>query len=312
MQRIDLTKNGGFPFTQNALAFMQNSYTELFAAIGRCYGSKTIIAGMEVGGSSIAEGWLVYEGEIIKFTACAIDAKISISETLTSVEFEDGLMKAAYKVKTAVCDGNGDFDFSELKRAAPFTIDKKNEYDSVWLVGDVKEIDCNNAYRDIHFDSTGLGRLERIGWAICNGNNGTKNRGGRISIGYSQEVVDANHSLLDNAYNVLGGLVGVKKHLLTETEIPLHDHDTVDEATFGSYRRQGVQNDEDDSIIITFPGSGYGNTSSTVIGTPSAGNSTGATDFSGANFKTGKAGSSTPQAHENRQPSIVTLFIQKI
>lgn len=312
MQTIDLTKSGGFPFTQNALAFMQNSYTELFTAIGRCYGNKTIVAGMEVGGSSVAEGWFVYEGEFIKFEPTAIDNKISISQALTSVEFEDGLTKAVYYAKTAVCAATGQFDFSDLKRAVPFTTDKKNEYDSIWLVGDIKEIGCDNNYRDQNFDKSGLGIGERLGWAICNGQNGTIDKRGRVSIGYGDDGNGVDDNVWDKSYSNLGELVGEKKHLLVDNEMPLHDHDTVDEATFGNYRRQGVQNDEDDSIIIAFPGSGYGNTSSTVLGTPSAGNSTGATDFSGVNFKTGKAGSSRPEAHENRQPSIVSLFIQKI
>ena len=55
---------------------------------------------------------------------------------------------------------------------------------SLAFTGDVKEVDCTNAYISANFDATGLGKNERIGWAICNGNNGTRNRNGRTSIAY--------------------------------------------------------------------------------------------------------------------------------
>jgi len=65
-----------------------------------------------------------------------------------------------------------------------------NFTDIQWLTGDIKEIDCTNAYINLNFETAGTnigkGKVggEREGWAICNGNNGTKNRTGRVSVGY--------------------------------------------------------------------------------------------------------------------------------
>lgn len=53
-----------------------------------------------------------------------------------------------------------------------------------FIYGDTKEIVCNSSYVATHFDSTGLGRKERKGWAIMNGNNGTQNDNGRVVIAY--------------------------------------------------------------------------------------------------------------------------------
>ena len=54
-----------------------------------------------------------------------------------------------------------------------------------WLPGDIKEVDCTNQYIADNFDSNGIGINERVGWAICNGyNNLTRNRTGRVSVGY--------------------------------------------------------------------------------------------------------------------------------
>lgn len=57
--------------------------------------------------------------------------------------------------------------------------------DGTAQTGDVKEIDVSNAYLTANFDASGLGTNERLGWAICNGNNGTRDRRGRVGIQYS-------------------------------------------------------------------------------------------------------------------------------
>jgi hypothetical protein len=52
------------------------------------------------------------------------------------------------------------------------------------ITGDVKEVDVPTSYIVANFDATGLGTNERLGWAICNGNNGTRNRNGRVPLQY--------------------------------------------------------------------------------------------------------------------------------
>ena len=64
--------------------------------------------------------------------------------------------------------------------------------------GDVKEIDVLTSYIAANFDPSGLGINERAGWAICNGNNLTRDRGGRVAIQYS------------STYPVLGAVGGSK------------------------------------------------------------------------------------------------------
>lgn len=50
--------------------------------------------------------------------------------------------------------------------------------------GDVKRIKCDLTYLEANFESDGLGKNLRLGWAICNGNNGTDNLAGRVGVGY--------------------------------------------------------------------------------------------------------------------------------
>jgi hypothetical protein len=220
MNTINYTRTGGLPLDQEGLDFMQKAYTESITAIGKAYGNKVILEGMAMGGSTVAEGTIVYNGEVIKFIASPISTHIKISETSINVEFEDGLMKSVYNTRTAVCDVTGDFEFSELIRIEPFTKPLKEQYDNIWVTGDIKMISCTNEYRNTNFDLSGMGRLERLGWKICNGLNDTVDFGGRVPIGYDGNTVDPHDNVWDVAYNTLGQIVGEKKHQLSQSELP--------------------------------------------------------------------------------------------
>lgn len=88
---------------------------------------------------------------------------------------------------------------------------------------EVKELDIPDAqlatFLTANFDLTGLGINNYTGFAICNGSNGTRNRGGRTSIGYDTTnyatigatggnkdavVVSHSHTAITNANIVLG------------------------------------------------------------------------------------------------------------
>ena len=78
---------------------------------------------------------------------------------------------------------------------------------------DIKAIYANSTYLGNNFESNGLGKNLRAGWAICNGNNGTPNLSGRVLIHYSADfplgtvggskdavVVEHTHTI-DEVYN---------------------------------------------------------------------------------------------------------------
>ena len=64
--------------------------------------------------------------------------------------------------------------------------------------GDIKRVKCDLTYLNDNFDVDGLGKNLRLGWQICNGNNGTDNLAGRVGIGYGL------------GYSALGGIGGSK------------------------------------------------------------------------------------------------------
>lgn len=50
--------------------------------------------------------------------------------------------------------------------------------------GDIKLVKVDLAYLNDNFEVNGLGKNLRLGWAICNGNNGTYNLNGRVVVGF--------------------------------------------------------------------------------------------------------------------------------
>jgi hypothetical protein len=294
MKALDFSKNGGLRFTQDILGYMQTGYLEAILAIGRSFGDKLILSGCNVVGGIVTDGWLLVDGEPIEFVSSTLDTKVVLNEATQNVIFKNGLAQPIIKQVTATCSPVGNFDFSLLKRLDSLITTQQNlatltaafnAYKStVFLTGDIKEVDCTMAYVLANFDSTGLGINERTGWAVCNGNNGTRNRQGRTSIGLQFPAITANpnDNVWDILYNTIGATVGKNAHQLSVQELAEHDHpietggDTYMDDIGGGYIK-GRQN----------PDNRVEN-----------------------NKKTQKAGGNQP--HENRQPSIVTLIIQKL
>jgi hypothetical protein len=83
--------------------------------------------------------------------------------------------------------------------------------------GDIKRIKCDITYLQANFESNGLGKNLRLGWAICNGNNGTDDLTGRVGIGYgigystlsgtggSKDAVVVEHTHSAGSYNTGSG-----------------------------------------------------------------------------------------------------------
>ncbi len=173
-----------------------------------------------------------------------------------------------------------------------------------WLPGDIKEIDCTNAYIAANFEggtgpTAGLGIVggEREGWAICNGRNGTKNRKGRTSVGFTDSTYDINND--SGNYPTMGATGG-----FTDTAIIDHTHEYQDAcyAEQGGHKPTGNMGGSGDTDGDN--GFYYRTRNGAQSSTPPAVGSRPLTD--NPQFSTGSG------LNKNMQPYIVTLFIQKL
>lgn len=210
MNSIDFTKNGGADVSQNVLAFMQDSYVQALAAIAKLVGSKTILHGVELSAGVVSDGWIAYNGELVRFVGGTHAAKVVINTTPTGRVYADNVTRDMLFEVTATCGSVGLFDFSELRRLGPMT--------DIWLPGDLKQVVCDGPYIAANFDGTGLGINSRKGWAVCNGQNGTADMGGRVMVGHTSVTVDPANNVWDVAYNTMLATGGQKLVTLADEQ----------------------------------------------------------------------------------------------
>jgi len=177
MNRIDFSNLGGNPMDEQSFDFMQTAYSEPLAAIAALCGNKVIVSGMVIVGANISDGWISYNGELIKFLGGPLSAGVVVQETATySPVFQDTTVHDVEFQKVATCGAPATFPFSDLVRLSTLQ--------NMWLSGDVKLLQQTMAYIVANFDGTGLGIGERAGWKVCNGQNGTVNMADKLPLGY--------------------------------------------------------------------------------------------------------------------------------
>lgn len=278
MNKIDFSTLVGFPLSTETLQYLQDALLQV--QHGALLGGKNYILDGCTGTGTISDGWVVINGEVLPFVGGTEETKVFIEETVVNRNFFGGASNPYYKNRVAKFGTTGnpatEFTWADFTRNDPNNGVLKR-LDTVWQIGDVKMVDCDNAYIAANFDGTGLGTNERVGWAICNGANGTKDRRGMFSIAYDDRVTDPINGIWDIIYNTLGVSGGAKTHTLTVAELPAHDHEMNNVLTGQSYSAaQGSSRNSRDAV----------------------------------NARTGGVGGG--QAHNNIPPFLVTLFIQKL
>lgn len=123
-KRIDFTQPGGFPLTQNALDFMQQSYRKAIQGLADLAGNSVIVSGMEENGSNVADGWIIYNGELMPFEGGTKQNFFLIQEVKESELFEDSILKEVYFTKKAKFGGN--IPFADLVRLDKIKVLQQN------------------------------------------------------------------------------------------------------------------------------------------------------------------------------------------
>ena len=113
-KQYDLTQPGGLPWSQDRLAYIQASYSEVFtqfANLGVSGAAPAILNGMAVtvpgaGEIAVSDGWFAYNGEVIPFTGSTVTpgggvALVLITVLETPLTFNNGSTPNVVISKTA-------------------------------------------------------------------------------------------------------------------------------------------------------------------------------------------------------------------
>ena len=107
--------------------------------------------------------------------------------------------------------------------------------------------DVSNAYITANFDGTGLGINLELGFAICNGNNSTRNWNDRMPLAYGSSNL------------TMGATKGSNTHTLLENEMPPHTHDMTfsgEDANSSGTTRTWLQQSEGSIVKASLPKGG--------------------------------------------------------
>jgi len=197
-KRIDYSKNGGFPVTQDTLDFMQQSYRDAIGGIVASLGGYVILSGVQDLGTTYSDGWVIYNGEFVKFAGGLKAVNVALEEISANETFNDDAENAVYFTKQAKCVAFGGVAFSSFVRMKP-----------------ASEIVNNLVPQGLISMWSGAIANIPVGWALCDGTNGTPNLKGRFIVGYDDTVAD---------YDTIGNTGGAKEVTLNIDQIPQHDH----------------------------------------------------------------------------------------
>jgi len=291
---IDFTKTGGFPLTQDVMAFLQDSYDKVFGSIAQTLGQYNILTGctFDGGSGSYGSGWITYNGEVLPFVgAPAVPNGVIVVESAHTVTYRDTSMNAVIKTRYATL-GSGGIPITSFSINTLASL--KNGIDGANAAAAQAAADAaaaqsaaaaatstaNNALSvagsaglpsgTIILWSGSVGSIPS-GFVLCNGGSGTPDLRDRFVVGAGLSYSPGN----------TGGANGVT---LTTPQIPTHTH-TVNGQTGGD--------NNDHSNNTRFAGGDKGVSESAFF-------------FA---ISSGSAGGN--QSHENRPPYYALCYIMK-
>jgi hypothetical protein len=90
-QSFELDKQGGFPLTQNALAHMQDGYSQSIGALTALAGNLVILSGCEDANGLLGDGWVIIMGEVLPFRKSAKQSHIVVTTEREELTYETGV-----------------------------------------------------------------------------------------------------------------------------------------------------------------------------------------------------------------------------
>ncbi|WP_432221246.1 hypothetical protein ACRASX_10975 [Flavobacterium sp. TMP13] len=116
MNTIDFNQVGGFPMTTNILAKLQTAFS-VFNALGNIVGDLTIISGCTVTGSTVSDGVVYVNGEVLEFRGGVLQPKVIVKQDTESLVFLNDNSYPSIKTRyVQFGSGVGAIDWADFKR----------------------------------------------------------------------------------------------------------------------------------------------------------------------------------------------------
>jgi hypothetical protein len=102
MNKSNFNQTGGFPLKTERLQELQTSF-QIFNAFGNIAGNFTIVEGCETEGSTVKNGKIYINNELLEFREAAVtqDSKVIIIEDFINRAFENGSVKTVHTMRYA-------------------------------------------------------------------------------------------------------------------------------------------------------------------------------------------------------------------
>lgn len=196
MNKVNYNQTGGFPLDTTNLQFLQDAL-QLMQSFGEIAGDRVILTGCEKTGTTIAPGVVFINGEILPFEGGTEGANVIIVETAENGIFESVPPKPIEITRVARFGTSGNsFPWSGFAR---FKTNKE-------LSGQTVPIGAIMLW-------AGAVNAVPVGWALCDGANGTPDLKGKFIVGYDPADAD---------YNTISKTGGEKRVTLTVDQLPKH------------------------------------------------------------------------------------------
>lgn len=198
MNQINFQQIGGFPFETETLNALQQAYN-IFNSYGAVLGDKVIVSGCNLVGSTVQDGIIYLNDELLVFKSGTLQNKIYIAEDVQEVEFEDGSNKPVYHTRFATFGDTVDsVNWSEFKRIDPI----------VSLMSRLDELEKTNAVFK--------GGLSSVWWR----GSATSIPDGWVEDTGMRGLVPVGQLPNDSSFGVLGASGGEKAVELTQENLP--------------------------------------------------------------------------------------------
>lgn len=232
MNRLIFNQSIGFPLETNILSEMQTAWS-ILNALGNIAGNFTILQGCTEVGTTVSDGVVFINGEVIEFKGGQVQSSVIIVQTPTVLEFEDNsehevifTRYATFGVGTALFPWE---DFKRFKTSIELTEEKAENTTIDALIERIEELEGRPAA------NVPVGLIAIWGQAanlIPDGWEEYAPLRGRMPVGLDTS---------DPYFETLLAPGGSKTHINTIAEMATHGHDWNystegdDGATGGSY-----------------------------------------------------------------------------